>query len=242
MKGFKGQVRQNYATNYASNFSLHVNMLRNAGAIPSDLTNQQAEVILMRATELGVSPTTALSEIRIKEGKTIVSFELFRSLVHRSGLLAFENRTENRNECFVSLMHINGKVEQATFTTAEADKLNLLNKKSWKQNKAEMLYQRAYMRVARRLFPEISLGIIIEDEFVKTPSFFQKVWKLLLSFRKSNKMKMRLIKVSLSQQEPELLASTSENTGVARILAKKAVQLSKEQSQANPQPKVVKAS
>ena len=242
MRNFKGQVR---SQQYATNFSLHVNMLRNAGAIPKDLTNLQAEVILMRAMELGVSPVIALNEIRIKDGKTIVSFELFRSLVHRSGLLSFENRTENRNECLVSLMHINGKVEQATFTLAEADRFNLLNKKSWKQNKQEMLYERAYMRVARRLFPEISLGIIIEDEYVKAPSFFEKVWKLLLSFRKSSKVKMRLIKVSLSQQEPKLLA-TSENTGVARILAKKAVQLSKEQAQANPQAnpqaKVVKAS
>lgn len=219
MRGFKGQVRPQQ---YTTNFSLQVNILRNAGSVPKDLTNAQAEVILMRATELGVSPLIALNEVRLKDGKTVVSFELFRFLVNRSGLLAFENTTQNRNECLVSFMHVNGKVEQATFTLVEADKMELLKKKSWKENTTEMLYQRAYMKVARRLFPEISLGIMIEDEYIKSPGFFQKVWDFLVNFRKPKKVKMRLIKVSISQQ-CEIQANTSENRGVARILAKKAV-------------------
>ncbi len=239
MKGFNGQVRQNYATN----FGLQVSMLRNAGSIPKDLTDAQAEVILMRAVEIGISPIIALSEIRVKEGKTIVSFDLLRSLLHRSGLLGFEERFESRNESMVRLMHINGRVEQATFSLQEADKLNLLEKESWKQNQAEMLYQRAYIRVVRRLFPEISLGLIIEDEYVKSPSFIQKLWKFLLNLKNSKKVKMRLIKVSLSKQDAQgQLANTSENTGVARILAKKAVQLSKEQALPKEQPRAIKAS
>jgi hypothetical protein len=212
---------------YNNDAGLQVSRLRKAGAIPSNLSDEQAEIIVRAGQHFGITAITALSGIRISEGKYIMEFELFRSLVQRSGLLSFEERFETHNQCFVKLMHINGRVEQATFSVQDASKQSLLGKKSWKKDRAEMLYQRAYMKVVRRLFPEISLGIIIQDEYEKPKTFFQKLLHFFLSLRKTKKVEARIIKVSFS--EPcQARPVTSENTGVARILAKKAVQVSKE--------------
>lgn len=232
--GFRGQVRPQQ---YANNFALQVQMLKNGGAIPSGLTDSQAALILMRAAEMQISQVVALNEIRIKEGKTVVSFELFRCLVHRSGLLSYEERFDNSNESLVRLMHINGRVEQATFSVQEARKMNLLTKESWQQNKLEMLYQRAYVKAVRRLFPEVCLGLVIQDEYVKTPNLLQRIWNFLVNFRKAKKVSTRIIKASFSEklQKP---SSNASNVGVAKILAKKAVELSKEQPKAVKTTKV----
>lgn len=212
---------------YNNNAGLQVSRLRKAGAIPSDLTDEQAEIIVTAGQHYGITAITALSGIRINNGKYIMEFELFRSLVQKSGLLASEERFETHNQCFVRLMHISGRVEQAIFSVRDASKQSLLSKKSWKKDRAEMLYQRAYMKVVRRLFPEISLGIIIQDEYEKPKTFFQKLLHFFLSLRKTKKVEARIIRVSFSDQSQARVA-TSENTGVARILAKKAVQVSKE--------------
>jgi len=233
--GFRGQVRPNYT----NDFALQVQMLKNGGAIPPDITDSQATLILMRAAEMQISQVVALNEIRIKEGKTVVSFELFRCLVHRSQMLSYEERFDspNSNESLVRLMHINGRVEQATFSVQEAKNMNLLTKESWQQNKLEMLYQRAYVKAVRRLFPEVCLGIIIDDEYVKTPNLLQKIWNFLVNFRKAKKVSTRIIKASFSEklQQP---SSNASNVGVAKILAKKAVELSKEQPKAVKTTKV----
>lgn len=230
--GFKGQVYPNYI----NNFALQVQMLKKGGAIPPDLTDSQAMLILMRAAEMQISQVVALNEIRIKEGKTVVSFELFRFLTHRSGLLSYEERFDNSNESLVRLMHINGRVEQATFSVQEAKKMNLLTKESWQQNKIERLYERAYLKAVRRLFPEVCLGIIIEDEYVKAPNLLQKIWNFLINFRKAKKVSTRIIKASFSQIQQH--SSNASNVGVAKILAKKAVELSKEQPKAVKTTKV----
>jgi len=235
--GFRGQVRPQQ---YANNFAVQVDMFRKAGAIPVDLTDPQAELVLMRGAEMGISPVIALNQIRVKEGKTIVAFELLRALVNRSGLLRFEERQDNAVGCSVRLMHINGRVEIAHFSVKQAKQFNLLEKESWQQDQSEMLYERAYLKAVRTLFPEISLGLVIQDEFIETPSLFKQAWNFLKNFifPKAKKTSTKIIKASLSKQQSQKPSNTT-NTGVARILAKQAVQAV--QNKQDKQDKAIKA-
>lgn len=213
---------------YTNQFALQVGVFRRANCIPKDLTDEEAEALLVVAQSYAIAPLVALGELRIREeGKTVMSFDLFRSIVQRSGLIINEQRFENQYECSVCLTHVSMRVEQATFTLGQASKQNLLSKESWKKDAQEMLYERAYMKAARKLLPELTVGITLESEYEKPKSLFEKVLGFFLHFLKTKKTERKIIRVSFSQnlkayQQVEPMA-VSETPAPAKVFAKEAV-------------------
>lgn len=209
---------------YTNHSAMQVARFRRAGSIPSGITDEQAEAILAVAEHYAIAPLVALSQLRIKEeGKTVMSFELFRSIVQRSGLILYEQRIDNQNECTVCLTHISMTVEQATFSLQQASKQKLLQKESWKKDAEEMLYERAYMKAVRKLLPQLTVGITLENEYEKSKTLFEKVLAFFLRFMKSKKVERRFIKVSLSQnfRAYQQVEPASENP--TKAFAKEAV-------------------
>ena len=120
-------------------------------------------VILLKGSELGIPPMTALAQIHVIEGKPSCSPELMRALAvmagHRITFTVLSAET-------VTIRGVRGDTGDAleiTWDMARARGAGLTGKSTWKQYPQAMLAARATSELVRYHFPELGIGYIPEE-------------------------------------------------------------------------------
>jgi len=122
-----------------------------------------ALAVMVYGHELGLAPMTSLREVYIIEGTPSCSAKLMRALIFRAGhALVFRESTRER--CVLHGTRADGLGEAVvTWTVDDARTAGLLGKDVWKKYPADMLVARATSRVARLVFPDVTIGYTPEE-------------------------------------------------------------------------------
>jgi DNA polymerase-1 len=122
---------------------------------------------VLAGRELGLPAMASLRGIHIVEGRHMLSSDLLRALVIRSGLAKTFRCTERTAEraTFVTQRGDDPPME-LSYTIAEASSAGLVKPKSgWEKNPADMLVARASAKLARLVYPDLVHGLYTEAEF-----------------------------------------------------------------------------
>jgi len=117
------------------------------------------------AGELGLSALAA-SELSVIRGRLVVSAKLLRARAAQYGYRV-ERVSGDETTCTARLVsrHTGETVGESTFTIEQARQAGLIRDKGgWKTYPARMLWARASKFVIDDFAPEISLGLVLEDE------------------------------------------------------------------------------
>ncbi len=144
--------------------------------VPKSLRGKTAAVAacILTGRELGIGPMESLQKIYVVEGRPSMSSELMRSLIQRDGHeLAF--RISTNDKCTLAGRR-RGSQEwtEVTWTMADAQRIGVANKDTWKKYPRTMLANRATSELARLMFADVLSGISytpeeIEDELASQP-------------------------------------------------------------------------
>lgn len=128
-------------------------------------SEQKILMVLLYASELGISPMQALNGgIWNIQGKIEISARLMNSMIRRAG------HSINILKCDEKICVIegrrcdNGDSFSAQFTIEDAVKAGISTRQNWKAYPEDMLYSRALSRLGRRLFPDIIGMAYVEGE------------------------------------------------------------------------------
>jgi hypothetical protein len=124
-----------------------------------------AALRLYFARELGLSPLAA-SELSVIGGRLVVSAKLLRARAAQYGYRV-TRASGDENSCTAVLTDrdTGEVVGEATFTMDDARKAGLVKDKSgWQRYPARMLWARASKFVIDDYAPEVSMGLVLEDE------------------------------------------------------------------------------
>jgi hypothetical protein len=122
---------------------------------------------VLAGRELGLPAMASLRGIHIVEGRHMLSSDLLRALVIRSGLAKTFRCTERTAEraTFITQRGDEPPME-LSYTIAEAAGAGLVKPKSgWEKNPADMLVARASAKLARLVYPDLVHGLYTEAEF-----------------------------------------------------------------------------
>jgi 5'-3' exonuclease len=122
---------------------------------------------ILAGRELGLQAMASLRAFHIVEGKHMMSADLLRALVLRSGKAKYFRCTERTaaRATFVTQRDDDPPMT-LTYTIEEAEQAGLVKDKSgWKKNPADMLIARAGSKLARLVYPEVVHGLYAPEEF-----------------------------------------------------------------------------
>lgn len=120
-------------------------------------------VILLKGSELGVPPMTALAQIHVIEGKPSCSPELMRALAVMAGHRITFTTLSPSSVTIKGVRGDNGETLEITWDMARASAAGLTNKGTWKSYPQAMLAARATSELVRYHFPELGIGYIPEE-------------------------------------------------------------------------------
>ena len=133
---------------------------------------EQALAVILMGRELGIGPTTALSNIVIAAGKPTLGASLVGALIQKSGKYGY-TVTEMTDQqvsidFFEKLTNYNGQGVRAlgvsTFTIQDAQRAKLSGSQTWQQYPRNLLLARAMTNGARWYCPEVFGGAIYDPE------------------------------------------------------------------------------
>lgn len=139
--------------------------LSKSALIPSALRGKPADVaiIVMTGMELGIGPMQALQNIAVVNGKPTAEGKLLLALIQsRCPEAGIEIQSEPTKA--VVKMTRGKNSYTATWDTARARTLGLMDKPNYKSQPGTMLKWRAVADAARTLFSDVVLGILTNDE------------------------------------------------------------------------------
>jgi len=127
--------------------------------------------------ELGIGPTTALSNVIISAGKPTLGASLVGALIQKSGKYGYTvtEMTDQQVsvEFFEKLANYNGQgVRQlgtSTFTLQDAQRAGLAQSQTWRSYPRNLLLARAITNGARWYCPEVFGGAVYDPEEFSTP-------------------------------------------------------------------------
>jgi hypothetical protein len=125
----------------------------------------EAALRLFYAQELGL-PKLAATEMDVINGKVRANAKLLRALAVRAGLRVVELEGNNATSCTASLIRVDTgeEIGRRTYTIEQAQTAGLASKDIWKKHPQRMLWARASKQVVDDYAPEVTLGILSEDE------------------------------------------------------------------------------
>lgn len=137
---------------------------------PNLATKEQAFMVLATGSELGLSAMQSIRSINIIEGKPAVSADLLVALVHKSGKAKCFKEIESTDKKSVWRAQRVDEDEPTVFefTIEDAKRANLTNKKVWQSYPKQMLSHRARAALARKVFPDVILGVYTTEELEPT--------------------------------------------------------------------------
>jgi hypothetical protein len=114
-------------------------------------------------------PPLATAELSVIKGRLVVGAKLLRALAARHGYRVVKLESTDTS-CTAALVDIQSGLElgRATFTIDDAKRAGLVRERSaWQTHPARMLWARASKFVIDDNAPEVSLGIVTEDEMAE---------------------------------------------------------------------------
>ena len=149
--------------------ALHKSRLWKTGSV------EQALAVILMGRELGVGPTTALSNIIISTGKPTMGAALVGALIQKSGKYGYtviEMSDQKVSVDFFERRNVVAGPDQArhlgnsTFTMQDALRARLGNSPTWQQYPRNLLLARAITNGARWYCPEVFGGAVYDPEEV----------------------------------------------------------------------------
>jgi len=140
-------------------------------------SREAAFVILATGHELGLSPMQSLRGIHIIEGKPSPSADMLAAIVLKSGMAEYfrEVQTTDTESTWETCRRGDKRVTY-TFTMADAKRANLIkNGGNWEKHPKRMLKARAKAFLARDVYPDLLLGLYIEDELTENRPYVESV-------------------------------------------------------------------
>ena len=137
---------------------------------------EQALAVILMGRELGIGPTTALSNIVIAAGKPTLGASLVGALIQKSGKYAYQvtEMTDQRVsiDFYETARHFipggptgeNRTLGTSTFTIQDAQRARLSGSQTWQQYPRNLLLARALTNGARWYCPEVFGGAIYDPE------------------------------------------------------------------------------
>jgi hypothetical protein len=114
-------------------------------------------------------PPLAVAELSVIKGRLVVGAKLLRALAARHGYRVI--RTDSSNDSCTAVLIIadtGQEIGRSTFTMADAKNAGLVRDRSaWQTHPARMLWARASKFVLDDYAPEVSLGIVTDDEMAE---------------------------------------------------------------------------
>ena len=140
--------------------------LVSSGMLPQAIKTPQAAVaIILMARELGIGPMEGFAKISVIQGKPTVGPELMKGMVHRKLPKAkFMITKTTDKECIIAAARPGDKLEEFSFTWADAEKMGLTSKSNWVKMPKTMLKWRCIGDVCRTVFPDCLSGISYTPE------------------------------------------------------------------------------
>jgi len=148
-----------------------------SGAIPSNLdTPQKLMTVVQTGKELGMQPMTAINNIHVIKGRTVISSAMLGALLKQSGVEYIYTKDHEEDEDgriiteleFEFLSKISGKAKTARFSISwgQMEVAGYTEKQNWEKYPKEMMRARCMAYAVRALFPEILLGLYSDAEIV----------------------------------------------------------------------------
>lgn len=128
---------------------------------------EEALVILLMGSELGLGPMQSLRSIYVVNGKPVLSADLLVALVRRSGECAswrVVESTDTRCEIHTTRKG-ESQPEVCVWTIERAKKAGITGKATWNSYPAQMLKARCAAELARQVYPDVGIaGVYTPDE------------------------------------------------------------------------------
>ena len=144
--------------------------LYDSGLFQAFKSPQAILVAVMLGRDLGMpGAVTALNSIHVIQGRPTLKTETMVALVNRSGRADYLKMVELTEERCVVKTHKKGDPDPdptvVTFTIEHAKKMGLLSRDQWQKQPETMLMWRAYAKIIRAVYPEITMGLYGMEEF-----------------------------------------------------------------------------
>jgi hypothetical protein len=133
---------------------------------------EEALVILLMGTELGLGPMQALRSIYVVNGKPVLSADLLVALVKRSPECekwAVVESTDTRCEIKTKRRGEDG-YESCVWTIERAKKAGITGKATWNSYPAQMLKARCAAELARQVYPDVGIAGVYTPDEMESPS------------------------------------------------------------------------
>lgn len=142
---------------------LHKSRLWKTGSV------EQTYAVLCMGAEMGIGPTTALSNIQIAMGKPTLGAALVGALVQRSGRYHYTVTELTDQTVSIDFFDQTTKIGTSTFTMQDAMKAGLGRSDTWSKYGRNMLMARALTNGARWFTPGVLGGAVYDPEEFATP-------------------------------------------------------------------------
>ena len=120
---------------------------------------EHAVAKVLAGQELGIGPMAAIRGFHMIKGKPSLSGELVATLIKRSGRYDFRSKVE-ATAATVTIYDRGEALDPVTFTLDDAKAAGLTGNENYKKYAADMLFNRAIVRAARRHCPEVIGGAV----------------------------------------------------------------------------------
>lgn len=154
-----------------------IQTLLDSGAIPSSLdTPQKVLTVIQTGKEMGMKPMTALNNIHVIKGRTVISAAMLGALLkarniefiwtkdyfeEESGKIVTELEFE-----FISRVSGQPKTTRFSISWGQMELAGYTTKDNWAKYPKEMMRARCLAYAVRALFPEVLLGFYTDSEIV----------------------------------------------------------------------------
>jgi hypothetical protein len=144
-----------------------------SGILPPDVdTKEKAVVLMLAGRDLGLSAAQAVNNIYIVKQRPALKASLMVALVKQSDECEYftdvtPEGEETKRAVFETKRRGEPSVQRAEFTLEDAKAAELLNdpkRPSWKRFPAAMLRARAASILARKVYPDVTMGYYTKDE------------------------------------------------------------------------------
>lgn len=127
---------------------------------------EDATVMLLTGAELGLGPMQSLRGIHVVKGKPVLSADMLAAVCLASPECVYMYPKEmTAEQCTYTTLR-RGMPEPCvmTYTMEDAKRAGLTGNPTWKKHPQAMLKARCVAQMARAIYPDLTLGVYVEDE------------------------------------------------------------------------------
>lgn len=145
-----------------------------SGLVPDTLKGKPAAcmIVLTKGAELGLMPMQTLESIDVIYGRTFIRSSTLHAMVEESGKSEYFREVETKMDgsegysIWETKRIGHPEPTRETFTLEDARRMGLLSKKggNWDKDPKIMLSHRARSRLARKVYPDVTLGMYSIEE------------------------------------------------------------------------------